>query len=1034
MIRAASLTLALSLCAQAQTAIEQFERTVRPVLARNCFSCHGPKQQMGGLRVDAREHLIKGGKSGAAIAPGRAAESLLLKAVRHEGPRMPMGGKLADAEIAAIERWIQDGAAWPKETAAAAQTEAPHWAFQAVRAVTPPPGAANPIDAFLNAAISKAALRSTPQADWPTLARRASFILTGLPPTPDDLRAANYDALLDRLLNSAHYGERWARHWMDLVRFAETYGYEWNYETLGAWHYRDYLIRAFNQDLPIDQLIREHIAGDLLAKPRLNPQLNINESVIGTMFYRLGEMGHDDCVEFRELRTDVVDNQIDTLTKAFQGLTVSCARCHDHKLDPIPTEDYYALYGVITSARQVTKSLDLPAVHQPAMERLRALKPRIRAELAALWSQAVITPAQLESLTRDDKSSAIESPLYAWENQSDWAALAARYRDENRKRAAFNQEHFRPFADFRSGFAGWQTDGDGLTEGASKPGDFAIAPEGNTGVTGIFPSGVYTHTLSERLNGVLRSPFLPKDRKFVSLELMGGKLGARRTIVDNCMLGEDYTPINEPAPKWMKTGTLSKEKNLPVYLELATKFDNPRLPDRPGKIANYKQEQLDSPGSFFGVRRVVLHDTDESPRDELTPLLRLFEDSAAPQTPEQAAARYTAILRRAARAWSNGAADDNDAWWLDWFARNNLAPNRATASINEYRAIEATLTRPRVVNAMTDYGEGYDMPVFRSGNPKALGDPAPRRYLKILTGGERFQTMGSGRKELADWIATNRNPLTARVMVNRIWHHVFGRGIVASVDNFGRFGDEPSHPELLDSLADRFVRENWSLKQLLRVMLSSDAFRRSSTPDPGAAKADPQNLLLTHYPVRRLEAEAIRDSILAASGRLDRTLYGTSVQPHRDDPKEYRKLISGPLDGAGRRSIYLKVTRMEGSSFLDLFDFPPPAQTRGARDITNVPPQALGLLNDPFVIEQAAFWAGRLLSDQSATPEARIASMFQSALQRPPQPDEQERFRGLAAELASLHHVPREQLMQSREVWKDVAHSILNLKEFLYVR
>ncbi len=1036
MTRLFCLLLGLAAASAAQDAMEHFERAVRPVLAKNCYGCHGPRQQMAGLRVDGRAFLMKGGKTGPAIAPGRPADSLIVKALRHEGLKMPMGGKLAETDIAAVEKWVREGAAWPQEAAAQA-VEARHWAFEPVKAVAVPAGAANPVDAFLGAALQKAGLKTVPSAGREALIRRLSFILTGLPRAVEPERS--YEATVDRLLNSPHFGERWARHWMDLVRFAETYGYEWNYETLGAWHYRDYLIRAFNRDVPVDQLIREHIAGDLLAKPRLNRELGLNESMIGTMFFRMGEMGHDDCVEFREIRTDVVDNQIDTLTKAFQGLTVSCARCHDHKMDPIPTADYYALYGVLTSARQVTRSVDLPEVHQGAAERLKALKPRIRRELARIWSAGSITPEQLAGVVNRDKPAKLEDPLYAWE-KADWNGLGNQVRAEHQRRSAYNAEHFRPFGDFRAGgFAGWHADGAGLKDGATAAGEFAVAAEGEAAVTGVFASGVYTHALSDRLNGVLRSPFLPKDRKFVSLELMGGKLGARRTIVDNCMLGEDYTPIDAAAPRWFKSATLSKEKNLPVYLELATKFDNPRLPDRPDKLKNFKQEQLDSPGSFFGVRRVVLHDVDEAPRDDMAALLRLFEGSD-PATAAEAAARYTAVLRAAAAAWGNGTAGDGDAFWLDWFARLGLAGNRADASpelaalIAEYRRIEATLPRPRVVNGMGDFGEGYDVPILQSGNPKAPGDVTPRHYLKIVTGGEPFRTIGSGREEVAGAIASARNPLTARVMVNRVWHHVFGRGIVASVDNFGRFGDAPSHPELLDYLADRFVKEGWSLKKLVRVLVTSEAFQRSSTPGAGAGTIDPQNRLLSHYQVRRLEAESIRDAILHASGRLDAKLFGPSVHPHRDDPKEYRKLISGALDGDGRRSIYLKVTRMEGSPFLELFDFPPPAQTRGARDVTNVPPQALGLLNDPFVVGEAGRWAEALLTDGAATPEARIDGMFERALQRSPAEEERQRFRGLAAELASLHQVPRERLMQSREVWKDVAHSILNLKEFLYVR
>jgi cytochrome c553 len=333
--------------------IEFFEKQIRPLLVARCVSCHGPTQQSSSLRVDSREALVKGGNRGPAIVPGDASLSLLAKAIRHEGIKMPVGGKLAANEIDAVEKWINLGAPWPNETGAAAagasglydRLKKEHWAFQPVRDPRPEEvdSLNHPVDRFLFTALRKAGLKPSEPADRRTLIRRLSFVLTGLPPSPlevelflHDESPGAYERLVDRLLASPHFGEHWARHWMDVMRFAETFGNDWNYEINGAWLYRDYLIRAFNRDVPYDQLIREHFAGDLLEKPRVDAREGINESVIGTAFLRLGELGHDDCIRFRQIRTDVVDNQIDTLGKAFQGLTIACARCHDHKLDPIP--------------------------------------------------------------------------------------------------------------------------------------------------------------------------------------------------------------------------------------------------------------------------------------------------------------------------------------------------------------------------------------------------------------------------------------------------------------------------------------------------------------------------------------------------------------------------------------------------------------------------------------------------------------------------------------------------------------------------
>ena len=367
----------------AQADAEFFESRVRPVLARNCYSCHAAEKQFSGLRVDSREALLKGGKRGAALAPGSPADSLLVRAIRHEPgvAAMPMGGKLEAGEVAAVEEWIRHGAVWPASSRPPATADwyeraaKTHWSFQPVKNPAPPAvrNAAwprNEIDRFILAALEAKGLAPAPPAGRETLARRASLVLTGLPATD-----ASGD--IDLLLGSPHFGEHWARHWMDVMRYGETRGYEWNYEIVGAWRYRDYLIRAFNSDVPFDDLVREHVAGDLLARPRINARERLNESIIGTTFFRLGEAGHDDCIKFREISLDVVDNQIDTLGKAFQGLTLSCARCHNHKLDPIPTDDYYGLFGILNSSRSVTHTIDLP---QPPPASLSAAKDELRAE------------------------------------------------------------------------------------------------------------------------------------------------------------------------------------------------------------------------------------------------------------------------------------------------------------------------------------------------------------------------------------------------------------------------------------------------------------------------------------------------------------------------------------------------------------------------------------------------------------------------------------------------------------------------------
>ncbi len=1074
-------------------ALEFFEKEVRPVLAGHCYDCHGPRMQQGGLRLDSRAGVLRGGTRGPAVVEGEPDSSWLMKAVRHQELEMPAAGQLSPGQIASLERWITMGVPWPDPTpdrgASPGEDEfyatmlREHWSFQPLtepRAPASPSGfSGHPVDRFIREGLEAKGLEPAPPSDRRTLARRLSFVLTGLPPKPEevdrfvrDSSPDAYERLVDRLLASPHLGERWARHWMDLARFGETYGYEWNYELLAAWRYRDYLIRAFNRDLPFDQLVREHVAGDLLEEPRVDPHLGINESIAGAAFFRLGEMGHDDCVKFREIRTDVVDNQIDTLTKTFQGLTVACARCHDHKLDPIPTEDYYALYGILTSSRQVARTLDTGDSHARVKADLKKLKPLIRKELARCWIQQCqeipsyllaaqaapnhraptppkateLDPERLERWRQVLLKESVdpEGILFPWAAiscetdlspdrlQAAWSKLDAYYKREIRARDTFNRSHFLNFGDFRSGsLDGWHPDGIGVKGGTAAGGGLTISTKGLRVLSGILPAGIYTHGLSERLNGALRSPYLPKDKKFVSLRLMGGKLAARRTIVDHCILGDDYRVLENNGLSWIKIPIKHREEPFPVYIELVTKDGNPRLPERPGFVKGHKPEDITHPGSYFGISKAVLHDVEEPPREDLNHMARLFRGSP-PKNATTLAQRYSAACRRALSAWSEGRAADEDVRWIDWLIRNELLDNtkelspRLNRLVSAYRNLEARLSKPQVISSMADIDPGYDAPLLEKGDAKRPGDPVPRGYLTMLkASGQAFRTSGSGRRELAEVIASADNPLTARVMVNRLWHHLFGRGIVPTVDDFGRFGDRPSHPELLDYLASRFVKDGWSIKRLLRLLVLSETFRQSSRPSVLAGKVDPENRSLQHYPLQRLEAEAIRDTILAASGRLEPRLYGPSIQPFRNDPKDYRKLLSGPLDGDGRRSIYLKVTRMEGPPFLELFDFPAPSVTRGRRDRTNVPSQALALLNDAFVVGQAGYWADRLLADPAESVEDRLQRMFRQALGRSPDSMELTRFRKSVWQLSALHGVSEENILGSKKVWKDVAHACL---------
>jgi hypothetical protein len=975
------------------------------------------------------------------------------------------------------------------------------WSLQpvskpAVPAVRDAAWSAHAVDRFLLARLEAAGLQPAADADRHTLVRRLSLVLTGLPPMPDEVEAARndpspdwYEKVVDRLLASPHFGERWARHWLDVVRFTETHGNEWNYEVHHAWRYRDYLIRAFNQDVPYDQFVREHIAGDVLAQPRRNPADGANESVIGTAFYRFGEANHDDCIAIRSIGFDLADNQIDTLTKAFQATTVACARCHDHKLDAISMKDYYALLGILRSSRQVSHTIDAPETNAKPMRRLRELKAEIRKELGEVWRSEArdvgryFLAAQARRTNRPDAAELVkgldakrldawvaalqaekappEDPLSPWRSLAStgpadfptaWQKLADGWARSERERAEFNQKQFTTLADFRTGnLAGWQAGGHGLRDGPTRCGDFVLGHEGDTLLKAVLPAGCFTDTLSDKLNGTLRSPPLSGGARRISFQVMGQHSSAVRLVSNNCQLNyHNYRALTSDELRWV-TFTLPDDSDaLGVYAELMTMFDNPKFPDQlsalGGDKENYRlpwEKAAANPRSFFGVTRVVLHDGPDAPKPEASHLRALFAAAPKDDTPvslEVLAARYTAAVDAAVRAWADDRTTEDDVRWLDALLRRGQLGNsvrltpRLEALAAAYRDTEKELALPRVVPGVADFGPGFDQPLLQRGDNGRPGELVPRRYLEVVSKpGERFVTAGSGRRELAERIVRADNPLTARVMVNRVWHHLFGAGLVRTVDDFGHVGERPSHPELLDYLGARFVEDGWSVKRLIRSLVLTRAFRMADRGSPAAREVDPQNRLLQHYPARRMEAEAIRDSILAASGRLDRTLYGPSVQPFRETENADRRLFPGPLDGAGRRSVYIKNNLMESPKFLGVFNFPGGKVTQGRRDVTNVPAQALALLNDAFVLQQADVWAGRLVARPDASQTARVEWMVQVALGRPPRPEERTRLEEAVALFAELHGVQEAQILRSRAVWKDVAHTLFNLKEFLTV-
>ncbi|MBN9692703.1 MAG: DUF1553 domain-containing protein [Verrucomicrobia bacterium] len=1343
----AGLTLGLSTgfgAALTPAQTEFFENRIRPILANECYECHGATKQKGGLRLDSREALRRGGDSGVVLVPGDPAASLLLRSVRHTEPDLEMPKdrpQLASSVLVDLAQWIQDGAPDPRDhpptesTAATGwesvfQARREWWSFQPLQSVAVPPGeAAHPVDRFLDVRLRELGLTPAAAAPRNDLIRRVTFALTGLPPTAEEIDAFLGDTspdafakVVDRLLESPRFGEHWARRWMDLVRFAETHGSEGDPDIPNAWRYRDYLIRAFNADVPADQLIREHIAGDLLERPRINERDGINESLVGLTHLRLVEHGFQ-AVDTLDEQVKTVDSQIDVLSKAFQGLTTSCARCHDHKFDPISQRDYYALYGILASSRPTHLSVDLPDRLRVYRAELASLQTQIRGSLGEAWAQATADVsrrlnavtwkdgrpqweipgdelvrriatleqqiqkiddsgrATLTTSQRSANTSSLPEPARVWtfegsaeaqngelvggarieggqlhldgrdsvfrapsldrplaektlevwvqtadlnqrgggvltvetddgtffdsvvlgerqprkwmsgsdglrrsadaqaaeESSTNWVHLAIVYRadqsialfrngepygtpytpsgdqatlrvfqpgrsrfllgqrhtgggraffagrieearvydralssadlansfqvgpnrpspeailaalsdaqrvertqvqtelEEARRTLATTYPEFAPqdaarkrwlaalesaAAQSGSPFQAWRDalsrtnfsqewsdfvakqntqalaraevrqksyqpfwrvgdSPDWFRYGANPPetipaGSFTLLPTGERVLDGILPASVVSHRWSQKHNGVFASPSFKVTTDRISIRGWGGHGARIRLICDQYPIGQGniFPQANLGAnPGWITLDTAYR-KGSTAYLEFATAEDVTSR-DRSGP----------GPGgrSFFGVSEVVFHDVREAPPEALTAATEFLAGEPV-TSPAELTSRLTQRLQDSVVAWRAGTLTEAQQRFFDSWVRSGLLPvelprlPEVAPLIAEYRRLEAEIPTARRVPGVVE-AAGTDSPLLVRGDHQRPGEAVPRGYLQVASR-PPYRTPQSGRRELADDLTSPANPLTARVMANRLWHYLYGQGLVATVDNLGRLGDQPTHPELLDYLALRLQQEGWSFKRMIRFLVLTDAWQRSSQPSAEAREKDPSNQAWSHARVRRLEAESVRDSLLAISGRLDLTQYGPGANALAPAPEQRR------------RSVYLTVRRNFLSPFLEVFDAPKPFSTLGRRDTTNVPGQSLALLNDPFVIEQARQWSARVCALESSD-DGRIQRLYLEAFARQPEPEE----------LVVIHNYLADLRQQSSGdeagVWRDFAQSLFNLKEFIYLR
>ncbi len=941
-----------------------FESKVRPVLVEQCIKCHGPDKQKAGLRLDSREAVETGGDSGPIVVAGKPDESLLIQALRYEedGPKMPPSKRLPAEQVEVLTQWVQQGAHWPVETASApastirrgpmviTDNDRAHWAFQPIQRgqlphVNNPAWATNPVDAFVLAKLDAKGLTANPPASKVALIRRATYDLTGLPPTPQEVDAfvadtspKAYEALIDRLLASPRYGEKWARHWLDLVRYAETNSYERDNPKPSAWRYRDYVIRAFNDDKPYDRFIREQLAGDELPD-------KTNDSVIATGYYRLG-IWDDEPTDRDQARFDGLDDLVATTGQVFLGLTIDCARCHDHKIDPIPQKDYYKLVSFFNNTNSFRNGGPTDEVPYVEPGRELAYQERVR-ELELQKNEVREAIAEIEDEFRKGYQAGEKLP------KGDIEELRYRfYRDT------------------------WTT----LPEfDALKPEDSGELPQG------LFDLKPRTRDISFGFvfEGTL---VVPEEGQYTFT--LDSDDGSRLTLGGNIIATDDgIHGLGDP-------------KSAKVTLQRG------RVPIR-----------LDYFQKASGLGLAVTWSGPSFPAKFLSAI-------EPTKTKSKALADLASVIRT----------DGAKVLGVERFERYRSLVKKAQVLREQEAASESIL-------CITEQGRvAPDTHLMLRGNAHVPGDKVEPGFLAVL-GDEKAiipeppadaKTTGR-RRALADWITSPTNPLTARVIANRLFQHHFGRGIVRSPNNYGVQGDKPTHPELLDWLATELIAQGWHLKPLHRLIMTSQTYQMSSNANPEASAKDPMNDSLWRMDMRRLTAEEIRDSILAVSGQLNLTMSGPGVFP--EIPAEVMAGQSIPGRGWGkssaenqaRRSIYVHAKRSLIMPILEGFDQAETDRSSPVRFSTTQPTQALGMINGTFLHKQAATLADRLKREAGDDLNGQVRLALRLTTGRQPAEPEIQRGVRLIQSLETQDGLSRD---EARRIYALLA---LNLNEFLFL-
>jgi len=1125
--------------------LEFFEKQVRPLLVARCYECHGPesKKPGGGLQLDSRARILAGGDTGPAIVPGETKKSLLVDAVNYgELYQMPPKSKLPAGEIAILTKWVEKGAPWPAETTTGPRGEGEkfdiaarkkaHWSWRPIRRPEPPAvqdgnWPASPIDHFILARLEAEGLRPAPQADRRTLIRRLYFDLLGLPPSPQEVEEfvadkapRAYERLVERLLKSPHFGERWARHWLDLMRYAESRGHEFDLNIPNAWQYRDYVIRALNADVPYDQFVLEHIAGDLLEKPRMHPTEKFNESVLGTGFWFLGEGVHSP-VDIRQDETDRIDNMLDVFSKSFLGLTVSCARCHDHKFDAISQADYYALAGYLQSSAYRQVRFDTIEHNRKIAGQLAELREdtsrKIAAAIIASRQESVGRTAEYllaarKVLAADATGAARDAQLAAQANHDKLNVQSLRAWITQLEKARNEANH--PLHAFAVvALDGRAAQADGFTQlkktliarWSEEQAQYAAARKAAEVVVDYSQPGAEDFIQDGCSFG--SGPILPGELLFgkdaASLRVATAGRVAKDPIWDGLKLAPGAQ--NDPGRigSWVRSGRTFRTRTFTIehgrihYLVKGSArayavVDSHRINNGPlhgrlilGIRGDKNQHWVSQDLSrYVGHRAHIEFSAQDGQPFELYAVAQGPRPPSLPEQPnavlvERISAASVDSVEAMARAYASSfkealeslrgeersarsavladfvlqhetlfSESESPAAESDSNVRRPGASKRGHPEIGTSLAgllarfhakrdkLAAQIRREsRLAPALWEGSSENEFLLIR-GRSKTPGPIVPRRTLEALGGLEHPQPKrGSGRLELARrLIDPGQNPYIARVMVNRLWQHLTGRGIVASVDNFGVLGQEPTHPELLDWLASEFAAEGWSLKTLIRQIVLSRTYRMSSRPEPRAQEIDPENKLLHRMRIRRLEGEAIRDTVLAISGRLDRRILGPPVPVHLTPFMQGRgRPGSGPVDGGGRRSIYISVRRNFLSPMMLAFDTPIPFTSMGRRNQSNVPAQALIMMNDPLIVQQARVWAERLLKSQAKSPADRVRQAYLAAFSRPPTDEESAAALEFLAQQAAAYGISAEQAATDVRCWADLCHVLMNVKEFIFV-